>query len=219
MEQGEVSAVERRVYELIYEHSRNAHEAFRLLTLAVDSYLSREVGETRKYADQIKSIEVKADDLKRSIYEYLAKAAPGLLYREEWLRLLFDLDRIIDVSDGVAVRVSIASEKGWLPPENVATALKELTEATLQICEKLKEAVHTFAFNAERALAVCHDIEVHEEGIDKLHRSLSSLILEAHMSIPLTLILRDITERIESVSDLVIDAVEDLRVLSLRRVA
>lgn len=218
MEGGGVSTVERKAYELLYEHLRSAYEAFRLLSLAVDSYLSGKVDEVNEYANKVKNIETKANDLKRSIYEYLAKAAPGLLYREEWLRFLFDLDRMIDVSDGLAVRVAIAASKGWLPPENIATALRELIEVTLHICEKLKEVFHTFAFNAERALTLCRDIEVQEEGIDRLHRRLSSLILEAHMSIPLTLILRDIAERIENVSDLVVDAVEDLRVLSLRRI-
>jgi len=42
-------------------------------------------------------------------------------------------------------------------------------------------------------------------------------ILEVAAPLPLTLLLRDVCERMESISDLIIDAVQDLRLLAFYR--
>lgn len=211
------SSVERRVRDLILEHSRRVCEAVRGMVLTIEGYVSMDSGRVALHLTQTKQAEGEADDYRRSAYEYLAKASPALLNREDWLRLSIDLDKIADLAYAVAYRVSIACDKGWFPPPVIMSRLSELAEATLQLCEKLKEALFTYSFNVERALIVCSEIEKGEEEVDRLHRDLEMKILELAAPLPLTLLLRDFCERIETISDLIIDAVQDLRLLAFYR--
>lgn len=208
--------VERRVRDLVLEHVRRVSEAVRGMVLTIESYTSANSREVLLHLSRTKQMEGEADDFRRDIYEYLAKASIAILNREDWIRLSMDLDKVADLAYSVAYRVSIACDKGWLPPAEIAAGLNELAETTLQLCERLKEAFFVYSFNAERALAVCNDIERGEEEVDRLHRDLDMKILEA-TSPPLTLVLRDVCERMESISDTIMDAVQDLRLIALYR--
>ncbi|RLF08997.1 MAG: hypothetical protein DRJ69_05455 [Thermoprotei archaeon] len=212
-----VSVVERRVRDLILEHTRRVCEAVRGMVLTIESYTSMDSRGVALHLKRTKQMEGEADDYRRNIYEFLARASPALLNREDWLRLSIDLDKMADLAYSVAYRVSIACDKGWFPPREVVSKLGELAEATLQLCEKLKEALFTYTFNVERALAVCKEIELGEEEIDRMHRDLEMKILEVGAPLPLTMLLRDVCERMESVSDFIIDAVQDLRLIAFYR--
>lgn len=211
------SAVERRVRDLVLEHVRRVCEAVREMVLTIESYTSMNSGGVLLHLAKTKQMEGEADDYRRSIYEYLAKASIAILNREDWIRMSMDLDKVADLAYSVAYRASVACDKGWFPPAEVVASLNELAETTLQLCEKLKEAFFIYSFNVERSLAICRDIEKAEEEVDKLHRDLNMRILEV-TTLPLTLLLRDICERMEEMSDTIVDAVQDLRLIALYRV-
>jgi len=211
------TVVERKVRDLVLEHVRRVSEAVRGMVLTIEGYLAGDSRSVALYLSRTKQMESEADDYRRNVYEYLARASPALLNREDWVRLSIDLDKVADLAYSVAYRVSIACEKGWLPPVEVASKLSEMAEASLQLCEQLKEALFTYAYNAERALNVCREIESEEEAVDRLHRDLEMKILEVSAPLPLTLLLRDVSERIENLSDLILDAVQDLRLIAFHR--
>jgi len=209
--------IERKVRDLVLEHVRRVCEAVRNMVLTIESYVSMDQRGVALHLTRTKQMEGEADDYRRNIYEYLAKASPALLNREDWVRLSIDLDKMADLAYSVAYRISIACDKAWFPPSEVVSKLGEMAEATLQLCEKLKEALFTYTFNVEHALNVCREIEGMEEDIDRIHRDLAMMILEVAAPLPLTLLLRDICERMESISDFILDAVQDLRLLAFYR--
>ncbi|MCX8205024.1 MAG: DUF47 family protein [Candidatus Nezhaarchaeota archaeon] len=211
------STIERRVRDLVLEHVRRVCEAVREMVLTLESYTSMSSREVLLHLSRTKQMEGEADDYRRNVYEYLAKASAAILNREDWIRLSMDLDKVADLAYSVAYRVSMACDRGWFPPSEVVAKINELAETTLQLCEKLKEALFVYSFNVERALAICRDIEKGEEEVDKLHRDLSTKILEV-VPLPLTLLLKDVCERMESMSDTIMDAVQDLRLIALYRV-
>lgn len=211
------STAERRIRDLILEHARRVSEAVRCMVLTIESYTSIDSGGVALHASQTKLMEDEAESCKRNVYEYIAKSSPALMNREDWLRLSIDLDEVADLAYSVAYRVSIACDKGWFPPKDVGLRMRELAESTLQLCEKLKEALFTYTFNVERALAICEEAERGEVEVDRVHRDLEMKILEVAAPLPLTLLLRDVCERMESASDRIIDAVQDLKLLALYR--
>ncbi|PCN50593.1 hypothetical protein B6U99_03545 [Candidatus Geothermarchaeota archaeon ex4572_27] len=169
-----LTVVERKVRDLVLEHVRRVCEAVRNMVLTIESYLAGDSRGVTLYLARTRQMEGEADDYRRNVYEFLARTSPALLNREDWVRLSIDLDKVADLAYSVAYRVSIACEKGWSPPREVASKLGEMAEAGLQLCEKLKEALFTYAYNAERA-------------------------------------------RIENMSDLILDAVQDLRLIAFHR--
>ncbi|MEM4700148.1 MAG: DUF47 family protein [Candidatus Nezhaarchaeales archaeon] len=211
------SAVERKVRDLVLEHVRRVCEAVRGMVLTIESYTSMNPRAVLLHLAKTKQMEGEADDCRRNIYEYLAKASVAILNREDWIRMSIDLDKVADLAYSTAYRASIACDKGWFPPAEIVAGLNELAETTLQLCERLKEAFFVYSFNVERALAICKDIEKAEEEIDRLHRDLDMKILEVTTP-PLTLLLRDVCERMEEMSDTIMDAVQDLRLIALYRI-
>lgn len=214
MESVSPSIAERRVRDLVLEHARRVGEATRNMVLTVESYIYRNSGEVRMYHDRTKQMEKEADEYRRNIYEHLAKASPTLLNKEDWLRLSINLDKIADLAYAASYRASIACEKKWNPSNEVALKMRDMAEAALKLCEKLKEALFTFTFNVEKALNVCIEAEKMEEDVDRIHRDLEMAILESSFSLPVTLVLRSLCERMEEMSDLIIDAIQDLRLLA-----
>jgi len=73
----------------------------------------------------------------------------------------------------------------------------------------------SLTFNPRKALEMASTVEEVERKIDAKYRALDIDILTSKMGVPALLVLRDIIERLERMADLIIYALDQIRVLAV----
>lgn len=118
------------------------------------------------FAD-IREIECKADEYTRNILLSLHKTFITPFDRREIRELAMALDDIIDYIEEIPQRAAIYGQTNFTPE------MAALGQITLRAAEKVQEAVSLLSDmkNAERILAICHDIHLIESEADTVMRA------------------------------------------------
>jgi len=118
-------------------------------------------------AKLICQIESEADEYTKNILLSLHKTFITPFDRREIRELAMSLDDIIDFIDEIPQRASIYGRHSFTPE------MTALGQVALRATEKVQEAVQLLSDmkNAERILAICHDISLIESEADKIMRN------------------------------------------------
>ena len=207
-----------KLMDLIMEHGKQLWESFSHLKEMMELYLSGKTNRRiRELAEAIKEIEKKGNEIKLQIYDYLAKIGEALMYREDWMRLILNLDSILDYVDSISFWISIATSKRWYPTPEVAEGFKQLLSSVSSMLEKLRAALSLFMSNVHKTLEACNQLEEVERAVDELHRDLGLKLLESNVSTSALMLLHEVCERLETLSDLALRTGDSLRLLAMHR--
>ena len=207
-----------KLLDLIMEHGKKLWESFKQLEEMMSLYLSGKINKKiKELADAIKTTEREGNEIKLQIYDYLARVGEALMYREDWMRLVLNLDSILDYIDSISFRLSIAASKKWYPTPEVAEGFRRLLSLVDLMLDKLKLALTTLQTNALRTLEICNELEEQEREIDEYHRELGLTLLESNVSTSALMLLHEICERLETLADLALRTGDSLRLLAMHR--
>ncbi len=207
-----------KLLDLIMEHGKKLWESFRQLEEMMSLYLSGKMNKKiKELAEAIKTTEREGNEIKLQIYDYLARVGEALMYREDWMRLILNLDSILDYIDSISFRLSIAASKKWYPTPEVAEGFKNLLSLVASMLEKLRSALLMLQSNAPRTLEICNELEEKEREIDECHRELGLTLLESNVSTSALMLLHEICERLETLADLALRTGDSLRLLAMHR--
>ncbi len=162
-----------------------------------------------------RSREVKREieSLKSDLIDYISKAAPALYAKEEWMRVLSKLSGISDKAMGIMYRVEQLLVNKWEIPEDVQAQLSKLSESVVEMLGECKSAVSLIGINPDGALEACRRVELIEKRTDELYRRANFLIIRSSASFREILLLKDIAEMLEEISDTMESIVDDVRVI------
>ena len=207
-----------RLLDFVVEHSKRLWNAYRYLEEMMDLYLKNRANRrVKELAEEIKKVEKEGNDVKLRIFDYLAKVGEALMYREDWMRLILNLDNLLDHVDGISYRLSIAASKKWYPTPEVAEGFRRLLSLINMMFEKLKQALSLFPTDALKALGLCNELEDLEGEVDERHRELNLVLLESNVSLSAFMVLYEVLERLETLADLVVRTGDDLRLIAMHR--
>jgi predicted phosphate transport protein (TIGR00153 family) len=206
--------VKRRALSICQDHLRKVMEVARKVTQMVDSFAKGDRESAQQCFTEILKMEEDVDAARRMVSQELAEIGGVLTSREDFLRFTNQNNEIADFCEGIGFRLLEIMDKGWKVPSDIKDGLMKLSEGMFEAVTKLRETAMTLNYSSNKALEKAREVEVAERVMDDLYRELEIKIISSHMEIPVLLLLRDVTQLFEAVSDKAEDASDAARILA-----
>lgn len=205
-----------RILTLIQDQIRKVIDTYRLLLNMLESYVrSPDVKTLEEYYDKILRNDESAKETSRLIEKEMNSVGALLTDREDFLRLVAEVDKISDTIEGAAFRlVNLGKMKAKLG-KGLNEKIMELGEEVLETLTRLREALLAMTLNAETFLQKVHETEQCEKRVDEIYRYLDLALLQSDLKIAPLLLSREIVGMLEDIADRAERVVDTLRALSL----
>ena len=208
------ATAKRRILSLCQENSRNQVEIIRKLALMIDSITEKKTNEMNDYYKEMLQMIDESAKSKLNILDQIASLGPFLMNREDFLRLTFRLSEITDNIESVAFRLISSKEKKIQIDMKYMKSISLLSSLILEESIKMRETLMSLTFNPAKALEMASVVEDIERKIDNVQRELEVDIITTKLNSS-TLILKDIIERLEKTADIIINVLDQIRVLAV----
>jgi len=201
------------ITQMLEEHFRYALSANKIVTNSLNTWLDDGNKVAPEKLDEITSIEEKADKLKRSILNELAKAN-SLIQREDLVRLVHSNDKLIDGAEIACYHLAAVASK-WDPSDKLKKIVSNIAEKIIATVTEQKEGVRFLSINMEKSMEKANQICSIEKEIDILQREAISLLYPEELDLAILLRFRDFLNTLEEIANLSEDAAITIRSLSL----
>jgi uncharacterized protein Yka (UPF0111/DUF47 family) len=205
-------AVKRRILNLCQDYARSILDVIRELNLIVDCVINGE-GEAKEHYEKMLNLIDEANKLRKGIIDEVASTGFFLASKEAFLTLIFEFSKIIDNAEAAGYRLINFIEGGWRINLEHANEFSKFASMVLDEAMKLRETMLSLNFNYKKALEMANRVEEAEKEIDLARRKLDLTLLSSNLSIPALLLIRDIIERIENISDIGINIIDIIRLI------
>ena len=181
----------------------------------IDELSQKNMKEATNHNDNIYKLLTESKEIKLKLFEEIMSVGTLLVNREGYLRLIFELERMMDNAEASAYRLKYILDGKIKVDKSYLLDLAKLSSLVLNETIKVRDIMRALMFNPEKSLELSKIVENGEKNIDIAHRELDLKILNSAKNIAALLLLRDIAERIEDISDIGVDTVDLLRMLAL----
>lgn len=201
---------------LSQDQIRKVMDTLRALSIMLESLFNDDSAKNLEERHQtVLKNEGEARQHRRVIEEEIAKVGAILTNREEFLRLVDDIDEIADLAEGVGYRVISLVRTKLKVNRDLLKQIYVLSENVLTTVSKLRESLLAVTLNASTFSEKVKETEEWERKVDEIYRSLDLAILQSEMKIPSLLLSREIASMLEDIADKAEEASDTLRALSL----
>ncbi|MEN3047901.1 MAG: DUF47 family protein [Candidatus Caldarchaeales archaeon] len=196
------------------DHTRKSIQILRALGAMVEglvegsadkAFLQQKFNEILKLDEECKALRTEAE-------EKILEAGALLAERGDFIRLLGCLDKVPDRLEGVAYRTLSLVELGK-PDDEALRMVVDLLEEVGVCLESLNRAITALEMDSTQGYQRLKEVMAHEKRIDDLYRKTGIEILRRGQLTAHTLLLREIVDLLESVSDISEEAAEVLSIL------
>ncbi|MEM2843195.1 MAG: DUF47 family protein [Candidatus Bathyarchaeia archaeon] len=208
-------AVKRRILNLCQDYVRSILDIIRELSLIVDCVAKNGEMEAKEHYEKMLNLMDEANKLKRGIIDEIASIGFFLTSKEAFLTLVFEFSKIIDNAEAAGYRLINFIEGECKVKLEPADELSKFALMVLDEMTKLREIMLSLNFNYKKALEMTNRVEEAEKEIDLARRKLDLTLLSSKLSTPALLLIRDIVERIESISDIGINIIDIVRLIAI----
>lgn len=205
----------RNLVMMCQDHSRLVVEMYRKLLQMIDDLVKGELERLGNIMLEVENLHAKALEVGMNVMKELHETGGILINREEFYRLISKSSELTDYIEEMSVRIYQIGERRWGIPRNIGEELMRLAEAAFQALTKLRESLISLGFNSERATVLAKDVDEVERRVDSIYRDLSIMIITSDVELPLLLILKDIAEELEFLTDAAKDEADIIRILAL----
>jgi predicted phosphate transport protein (TIGR00153 family) len=205
----------RRILNICQDNARVLVEIVRKLALMIDSLSTGDNDKVKDQYKEILAIREQSNKLKATLLGEVASLGSLLISREDFLRLTFRLAEITDTAEGVGFRLASTIERKISIDRKIMSEISRLATLILDEVTRMKETLMALTFNPSKAIEMASSVEEIERKIDSTYRTLDIEILTSKGEISKILVMKDVVERLESMADLTIDALDQIRVLAI----
>ena len=181
---------------------------------AIESFVKRKKEEKYMHISNVKNYEHEGHEIRKKITLELSK---GLLFppdREDLIILNEGLNDIADGAKGVARLLEFFEEN---LSEEMGNSLLSFSIISLRAAEKLKDAIESLIKNdMQKLLEECAHIETLEEEGDDRRRELIRILIKENLSAPKTLLLYEMIDTLENLTDSIKKAGDLVRILGIK---
>ncbi|MCX8203974.1 MAG: DUF47 domain-containing protein [Nitrososphaeria archaeon] len=196
------------------DHTRKSIQMLRALGAMMEvlveggadkSFLQQKFNEILKLDDECKALKSEAE-------ERILEAGALLVERGDFIRLLGCLDKVPDRLEGVAYRTLSLVELGR-PEGEALRPVVDLLEEVGVCLETLNRAITALEMDSAQGYQKLREVKAHEKRVDDIYRRTGIDILRRGQLTAHTLLLREIVDLLESVSDISEEAADVLSIL------
>jgi len=207
---------EKKVIELILKHLDLAVDSLKSGIQTIEFYLNDDIGNAKRLAREVRSIETNADLVRYDIRDKLYSGAYLPLLREDIYKLVESIDKVANA--GEACCDFFLNQRPRISPE-LKPAFIEVTKESLGIIDTLKLAVLCYfkgECKIETVRAHTKEVGLQESRVDKLEWDLTKTIFTSDMDFAHQLHMKLCLDRIAEVSDRAEDAGDQLELATLK---
>ncbi len=207
--------IRRNILKISQEHARNIVEITRRLVLMFESIIKEENATLKEHNEELFKMMEQFDNDKKRFLEEVATSGALLDSREDFLRLNFKLNEIADNLEGLAFRLLSIDSKDWVVGKKFLGGASHISSLLLEEITKMRETLLSLSFNPSRALEMAISVEKIEKEVDSNYRALISDLFKSEMPVQFLLLFRDVIEHLETIADLILDAIDLIRLLAI----
>lgn len=205
----------RNMLMMCQDHARLVVEIYRKVLTMIDGLVKGETDNLESSLSDIQKIQLESLEIKRNIMKELHESGSVLFNREDLYRLISMAGEIIDLIEGIGVRLFAIGENKWSIPSQLGVGLVDMADAAFDTLVKMRESLISLGFNSERSIQLTGEVDDGERRVDTIHRKLDIDIVTSDAEFPLILILRDVVTRLEEMVDKTTDEADLVRILAL----
>lgn len=204
----------RRTLAVLQDEVRTVLDAARDLLVAFDFFLEKDSDGLNSTIEKIRKSEDDTESLRRNLTRELGEIGTMLMNREDILRTSYAIEDIAGYISGTAIRFQYISPK-ILKKSKLDIECKELISLSIESVNQLNKVVHTLSLNPLKALEMSSEVQKIERTVDQKYRTLLGRIFKEIDSFKDLLILKDIIEEIEDLSDKCLTASDSITIVAL----
>ena len=170
--------------------------------------------EIKQVLERIKNTEDEVEALRRKITREIADVGGLMMNRENLLNTAYTMDEIAGYITGIAFKLSNIKAV-TLKKEKIEKDLSELIELAVDQIYKLNEIVRALGGNSAVAIDLAHEAQRIEKSVDEKYRELTIRVLEEVTTTKELMLLKDVVEGIEEMSDRCLEVSDSFILLAL----
>ncbi|MCP8307676.1 MAG: DUF47 family protein [archaeon] len=206
--------VRRKTLAILQDEVKLVVEAARELSSAYSALLNYDSATLKTSVEKIKNAEISVEALRRSLARELAEIGAMIMSREDVLRTAYAIENVVHFINGIAFRVSQISGK-VIQDSKLSNEIKELVDMAVEIVQRLSEVIRSLTINPAQSIELAGNVEKLERQIDDKYRAITVKVLNEVNSIKDLIVLMDIVERIEDMSDACLSTSDSVTILAL----
>jgi uncharacterized protein len=204
----------RKALAVLQDEINRILNAVRDLSSLPELIIKSDKSEVKQVLERIKNTEDEVEALRRKITREIADVGGLMMNRENLLNTAYTMDEIAGYITGIAFKLS--NIKGaTLRKEKIEKDLSELIEQAVDQIYKLNEIVRALGGNATVAIDLAHEAQKMERMVDEKYRALTIKVLEEVTVTKELMLLKDVVEGIEEMSDKCLQVSDSFILLAL----
>lgn len=214
------SLVEMTAIEQLTNMCRIVRDELDLLDVMLKNYRENTEVPIEKVYEKIRATKNRGEDMVILIMEYLTRSSEIVMYSSSYMNMVKILDKVVQQIDAVAYRLLLACESKILLDENVLETFMKMVDLEKSQLNSIENALAKIRLSPKKVLEELNTVFKIEEEIDLMFRkSLFDVYARYSGYITALLILKDIFEHLEDISDFLKNIGEEIRYLALARSA
>jgi uncharacterized protein Yka (UPF0111/DUF47 family) len=205
----------RKALAVLQDEINRILNAVRDLSILPGLIIKADKSEIKQLLERIKNTEDEVESLRRKITREISDVGGLMMHRENLLNSAYTMDEIAGYITGIAFKLSNI-KASTLKKEKLDKDLKELIELAVDQTQKINEIIRALASsNSTVAIDLAHEAQKIERLVDDKYRALSIKVLDETDGTKELLLLKDIVEGIEEMSDKVLQVSDSFILLAL----
>ena len=205
----------RKALAVLQDEINRILNAVRDLSILPGLIIKADKAEIKQLLERIKNTEDEVEALRRKITREISDVGGLMMNRENLLNSAYTMDEIAGYITGIAFKLSNIKAV-TLKKEKLDKDLKELIELAVDQIQKINEIIRALASNNSTvAIDLAHEAQKIERLVDDKYRALSIRVLDEISTTKELLLLKDIVEGIEEMSDKVLQVSDSFILLAL----
>ncbi|MDE1862440.1 MAG: DUF47 family protein [Thaumarchaeota archaeon] len=204
----------RKALAVLQDEINRILNAVRDLSSLPELIIKSDKAEVKQVLERIRNTEDEVEALRRKITREIADVGGLMMNRENLLNTAYTMDEIAGYITGIAFKLS--NIKGaTLKKEKIEKDLGELIEQAVDQIYKLNEIVRALGGNATVAIDLAHEAQKIERTVDEKYRALTIKVLDEVTTTKEMMLLKDVVEGIEEMSDKCLNVSDSFILLAL----
>lgn len=204
----------RKALAVLQDEINRILNAVRDLSSLPELIIKADKSEIKQVIERIKNTEDEVEALRRKITREIADVGGLMMNRENLLNTAYTMDEIAGYITGIAFK--LANIKGvTLKKEKIEKDLSDLIEQAVDQIYKINEIVRALGGNATVAIDLAHEAQKIERTVDEKYRALTVKVLDEVTTTKELMLLKDVVEGIEEMSDKCLQVSDSFILLAL----
>lgn len=181
---------------------------------AIEAYIKGDLPARDKFIEKVHQMEKEADVIRTTMVDILSESPLLPPDREDLLHFIKSLDRIADWTNSTSKLLGFLDEK---LPQKIMENLSIATELIFEGISTLRNAIRALIKNdLKHAIKYSYEVNVLESKADDHKQNLIGVIIHAKLDAATLLLVYQLAEYLEGVTDKIEDAADFVRIIAIK---